>query len=468
MRLTLDPSTRLLAGGAVVRRRPAGADAAPDPGGRPAGRAVARRRSRVSEAAGRAAAGRAADRAGPRAPAPGGRRRRGRRGDVAVVIPARDRADLLAACLARVGPAAEIVVVDDGSRDPGAIAAVAREGGARVRRAGDRGPGPAGARATPASRRPPRRSSPSWTPTPGRTTGWLTPLLGHFADAGTGRRRPAHRRARRPRRAGRLRGGALAAGSRRRARASSGPGAGSASSPRPRSSFAARRSSLSAALTRRCASARTSTSCGGWPRPAGRSATSRPPASSIPIARAPAPGCASGSPTAPRPGRWRVRHPGRCATSCCPRWALVAVACWRSPAVPRTALLAAAVAAGVVAAPAARRPRGARGELAGRRRRRSAATRPAAARRGVARLSAARRHRGAGRSAARAGRSPPGWPSRSPPTGRSAVRALDPLRFAALRAADDLAYAAGVWLGLRARRHRRAAHSRRSSAGAAR
>ena len=55
--------------------------------------------------------------------------------DVAVVIPARDRADLLAACLAGVGPAAEIVVVDDGSRDPRAIDAVAREGG-RVRPVG--------------------------------------------------------------------------------------------------------------------------------------------------------------------------------------------------------------------------------------------------------------------------------------------------------------------------------------------
>src|SRR3954471_22317151 len=45
--------------------------------------------------------------------------------DVAVVIPVRDRPDALAACLARVGPCREIVVVDDGSADPSAIARAA-------------------------------------------------------------------------------------------------------------------------------------------------------------------------------------------------------------------------------------------------------------------------------------------------------------------------------------------------------
>ena len=45
--------------------------------------------------------------------------------DVAVVIPARDRLTLLARCLSSIGPARERVVVDDGSRDPGAIGAIA-------------------------------------------------------------------------------------------------------------------------------------------------------------------------------------------------------------------------------------------------------------------------------------------------------------------------------------------------------
>jgi hypothetical protein len=43
--------------------------------------------------------------------------------DVAVVIPAFDRAGALAECLARVGACRELVVVDDGSTDPAAIAA---------------------------------------------------------------------------------------------------------------------------------------------------------------------------------------------------------------------------------------------------------------------------------------------------------------------------------------------------------
>jgi mycofactocin system glycosyltransferase len=97
-----------------------------------------------------------------------------------VVIPTRDRADLLAACLARVGPAGEVVVVDDGSGDRDGIAAVAREGGARVVRlshtVGPAAARNAGARATTAplvafvdSDARPRN-------------GWLAPLLAHFSD----------------------------------------------------------------------------------------------------------------------------------------------------------------------------------------------------------------------------------------------------------------------------------------------
>src|SRR5436309_688858 len=48
--------------------------------------------------------------------------------DVAVVIPVRDRADALAACLERVGMCGELVIVDDASTDPVAIAAAVTQG----------------------------------------------------------------------------------------------------------------------------------------------------------------------------------------------------------------------------------------------------------------------------------------------------------------------------------------------------
>jgi mycofactocin system glycosyltransferase len=53
-------------------------------------------------------------------------------GDVTVVIPAKDRADLLERCLAAVGPKVRVVVVDDGSACPGAIEEVCRRHGARL------------------------------------------------------------------------------------------------------------------------------------------------------------------------------------------------------------------------------------------------------------------------------------------------------------------------------------------------
>ena len=72
--------------------------------------------------------------------------------DVALVIPARDRARPLAECLAAVGPAGEVLVVDDGSTDPAAIEAVVAAAGANlVSQPGARGPAAArnlGARAT--------------------------------------------------------------------------------------------------------------------------------------------------------------------------------------------------------------------------------------------------------------------------------------------------------------------------------
>ena len=63
--------------------------------------------------------------------------------DITVVIPVRDRADLLADCLAGLG-GRRVVVVDDGSRDPAAVADVVRRHGAvLVRRERNGGAGPA-------------------------------------------------------------------------------------------------------------------------------------------------------------------------------------------------------------------------------------------------------------------------------------------------------------------------------------
>ena len=66
------------------------------------------------------------------------------RPDVTVLIPARDRAVLLDRCLSALGSGYPVVVVDDGSRDPGAVADVAAaHGAALVRRPVNGGPGAA-------------------------------------------------------------------------------------------------------------------------------------------------------------------------------------------------------------------------------------------------------------------------------------------------------------------------------------
>jgi mycofactocin system glycosyltransferase len=100
--------------------------------------------------------------------------------DVAIVIPARDRAELLARCLGCVGPARETVVVDDDSREPAAIASVAAAAGAVVVRH-QRAGGPAQARNAGAA----ATSAPliafldsDVRPHPD----WLSGLIGHFAD----------------------------------------------------------------------------------------------------------------------------------------------------------------------------------------------------------------------------------------------------------------------------------------------
>jgi mycofactocin glycosyltransferase len=100
--------------------------------------------------------------------------------EIAVVVPAHDRADLLAACLRSIGDAREVVVVDDGSRDPAAIAAVTEAAGARlVTRAHSAGPATARNDGIAATTAP-------WVafvdsdvlPSPG----WLATLAGHLAD----------------------------------------------------------------------------------------------------------------------------------------------------------------------------------------------------------------------------------------------------------------------------------------------
>jgi mycofactocin system glycosyltransferase len=100
--------------------------------------------------------------------------------DVAIVIPARDRVELLARCLSCVGPAHEIVVVDDGSVDRAAIAAVAQAAGAVVVRH-QQAAGPAQARNAGAA----ATSAPliAFVDSDVRLDpAWLTGLIGHFGD----------------------------------------------------------------------------------------------------------------------------------------------------------------------------------------------------------------------------------------------------------------------------------------------
>lgn len=178
-RLRFDDSTRVLRDGRVLV------------GGRPArvlhltaagGRCVSawRQGAAVGDSAGeRRLAARLID-AGLAHPVPAGSP--WTRADVAVVIPARDRAEQLAECLQGVGPVAEVVVVDDGSDDPCAIEGVAH--GARVLRL-DRRSGPAAARNAGLA----ATSAPlvAFVDSDARPqVGWLEPLLAHFADVRVG------------------------------------------------------------------------------------------------------------------------------------------------------------------------------------------------------------------------------------------------------------------------------------------
>ncbi len=99
-------------------------------------------------------------------------------GDVTVVVPVHDRADALGRMLDGVGPAAEVIVVDDGSCD-GSGEVAARRGAKVVRR--DRRGGPSAA----------RNAGLAEVTTPivafvdsdcRLPEGWLDALLGHFDD----------------------------------------------------------------------------------------------------------------------------------------------------------------------------------------------------------------------------------------------------------------------------------------------
>ena len=105
-------------------------------------------------------------------------------GDVTVVIPVRDRQAELVRCLAGLARMPRVIVVDDCSADPAAIARVASEAGARVVRRPENG-GPAAARNTGlAAADTPLVAFVDSDCVPGQ--GWLDALLPHFADPAVG------------------------------------------------------------------------------------------------------------------------------------------------------------------------------------------------------------------------------------------------------------------------------------------
>ena len=105
-------------------------------------------------------------------------------GDVTVVIPVRDRRAELARCLAGLVQMTRVIVVDDGSGDPAAVARVAAEAGARVLHRAVNG-GPAAARNTGLAAADTTLVAfldSDCVPGPG----WLDALLPHFADPAVG------------------------------------------------------------------------------------------------------------------------------------------------------------------------------------------------------------------------------------------------------------------------------------------
>ena len=319
LRLRPDPGLRTLDGG----NRPARRGAVPDAAARP-GRGPARRELVGRRAGARIAPGRRRWRGGCCGPAwpipsrgrpgPGGRH-----GGHPGPRPRR-RADPVPGGLGEY----QVIVVDDGSRDPAAVAAVADCGRGALR-------APRGERR---ARR--RRGTPAWpwwstplvafldsdcVPAPG----WLGPLLPHFGDpavAAVAPRIVPYAAGRRSGRggglAGAVRGGQLDAGhgggaehraagcqgAVRAGRGARGPGGGGRGG--------------GAGSPSTCRSGRTSTSSGGWAPSAGTSGTSRSP----PCRTSTGSGWAAGSPagwsTAPRPRRWNCGTRARCRRWPCP------------------------------------------------------------------------------------------------------------------------------------------------------
>ena len=103
-----------------------------------------------------------------------------RAADVAVVIPVRDDAEGLRTTLATLGPVGAVVVVDDGSRDPAAVRAVAAAVDATViRHEVAKGPGAARQRGWQASRQPVVAFVDADVELP---VGWVERLLAHLDD----------------------------------------------------------------------------------------------------------------------------------------------------------------------------------------------------------------------------------------------------------------------------------------------
>jgi mycofactocin system glycosyltransferase len=133
----------------------------------------------------------------PRPPAGDARQPRA----VTVVIPVRDRAWVLDRCLSALGDRYPVIVVDDGSRDPGAVAGLCQKHGARLRCR----PAPGGPAAA-------RNDGLTLVSTPlvafldsdcVAEPGWITQLAAHFADPMVGAVAPRVRPETTPNAAGR-------------------------------------------------------------------------------------------------------------------------------------------------------------------------------------------------------------------------------------------------------------------------
>jgi mycofactocin system glycosyltransferase len=104
--------------------------------------------------------------------------------DVTVVVPVRDRSESLERCLRSLDPGTVVVVVDDGSEDPEAVARVCHAHGARlIRRRANGGPGAARNEALPSL----RSELVAFVDSDCEVgAGWLDSLTWMFADPGLG------------------------------------------------------------------------------------------------------------------------------------------------------------------------------------------------------------------------------------------------------------------------------------------